>query len=193
MIGIIDIGTGNIASVKNALELLDQFVFISANVTELQRATRYILPGVGNFGYVMHQLRKRKMISFLQSVFESDKPFLGICVGLQILFETSEESPTDRGLGLFQGENVRFQQGKIPQIGWNYIYPKKTSPYSAGYAYFVNSYYVTAMRKEIIQATSAYYVNFPVIIAQDQITAVQFHPEKSGPYGIAFLRRWLEC
>lgn len=118
------------------------------------------------------------------------KPFLGICVGLQVLFEESEESPDVKGLGIFKGKVVKFKQGKIPQIGWNKI---KSKSIGNGYVYFVNSYYVVSFDRSIIESESDYYVKFTVAVKKDNVFATQFHPEKSGKFGLEMLKKWLVC
>ena len=193
MITIIDIGTGNLASVKNVLTYFSYPSIITSDPTLIRNSDRIILPGVGNFGFVMNQLKKRNLIDILREVFESDIPFLGICVGLQILFENSAESPKIAGLGQFKGKIVPFKEGKIPQIGWNQINPRKNTRFEKGYAYFVNSYYAEPQDSDIIMAETDYYVKYPSIIQQNQLTAVQFHPEKSGFFGLKFFQRWLSC
>ena len=193
MITIIDIGTGNLASVKNALTYFSYPAIITSDPTKIRNSERVILPGVGNFGFVMKQLEKRNLIDILRGIFESNIPFLGICVGLQILFENSAESPDVAGLGRFKGKIIPFKKGKIPQIGWNQINPKENTSFKTGYAYFVNSYYAEPQNLDIIKAETDYYVKFPSIIQQNQITAVQFHPEKSSQFGLQFLQGWLSC
>lgn len=149
-----------------------------------------VFPGVGNFGNVMWELKKRKLDEAIKKVIEVRKPFLGICVGLQVLFEESEESPNIKGLGVFKGKVVRFKKGKIPQIGWNKI---KSKTIGNGYVYFVNSYYVVPADKEVIESTSDYYIEFAAAVKKDNVLATQFHPEKSGEFGLEILKKWLVC
>ena len=115
---------------------------------------------------------------------------MGICIGLQVLFEGSEESPGTKGLGIFKGKVVRFKKGKIPQIGWNKI---KSKTIGNGYAYFVNSYYAVPEDKKIIESTSDYYGKFAAAVKKDNIFAAQFHLEKSGKFGLDILRKWLDA
>ena len=138
----------------------------------------------------MKELQKRKLDDVIKKTVEMKKPFLGICVGLQVLFEKSEESPGVKGLGIFSGKVVKFKQGKIPQIGWNKI---KSKSIGNGYVYFVNSYYVAPFDRSIIESESDYYIKFTAAIKKDNVFATQFHPEKSGEFGLELLREWLKC
>ncbi len=192
MIAIIDYGAGNLLSVKNALDYLGAASQITSSSRDVEKAERIILPGVGSFGYMIESLRKLKLEEPIKKALANGKPFLGICLGFQALFEESEESPGIAGLGIFKGKVVKFRQGKVPQIGWNTIKPKK-SLFEEGFVYFVNSYYPVPEDKEIIAAITDYFGDFTSAIQKDNITAVQFHPEKSGEFGLALLRRWLQC
>ena len=136
------------------------------------------------------ELKKRKLDGAIKSFIESKKPFLGICIGLQVLFEESEESPNVKGLGIFKGKVLRFKKGKIPQIGWNKISSKTIGN---GYVYFVNSYYPVPEDKGIIESTSDYYIKFTAAVKKDNVFATQFHPEKSGKFGQEILRKWLNA
>jgi len=129
----------------------------------------------------------------LKKAIESGKPYLGICIGLQTLFEESEENPEVKGLGILKGKVVKFKKGKIPQIGWNKIKPTKNSLLQEGYAYFANSYYVRPDKKETIAALTDYNGDFASGVESNNIIAIQFHPEKSGDYGMNFLKRWLNA
>ena len=189
MITIIDYGAGNTQSVKNALDYLGVKSRLTSNLDDIKEAERVILPGVGAFGDCIDALEQRKLVQPIKNFIASGKPFLGICLGLQLLFEKSEESPGKKGLGIFTGSCVKFRKGKVPQIGWNKI----KSENSEGYVYFVNSYYVIPGDKSIVEATCNYYGNFAAAIKKDNIFAVQFHPEKSGNFGLQILKRWLEC
>jgi len=192
MIAIIDYGAGNLVSVKNALDYLGVASKITSNAEDIEKAERIILPGVGSFGFMIESLRKLKLEEPLKKALSSGKPYLGICLGLQALFEESEESPGIAGLGIFKGKVIRFKQGKIPQIGWNNIKPKK-SLFKEGFVYFVNSYYPVPEDKEIIANTTDYFGEFVSAVQKDNITAMQFHPEKSGEFGLDLIRRWLKC
>lgn len=190
MIAIIDYGAGNANSVKNALNYLGEDPIITSDPEKILKAGRVIFPGVGNFGDVMKELKKRKLDAAIKKIIGAKKPFLGICVGLQVLFEKSEESPGVRGLGIFKGSVVRLKQGKIPQIGWNKITSKSIGD---GYVYFVNSYYAVPADKKIIESTSDYYVKFTAAVKKDHVFATQFHLEKSGKFGLEILGEWLNC
>lgn len=198
MIAIIDYGAGNANSVKNALDYLKAKSEIVTTPEKLRKAERIILPGVGAFGFTMDSLREKRLEEPLKEAIASQKPFLGICVGLQILFDESEENPGIRGLSIFEGKVKKFRKGKVPQIGWNKIFPFpsasfKKKVFKEGYAYFVNSYYAVPADKSVIAATTAYHAPFASAIQQGNVTAAQFHLEKSGTFGIETLRRWLSC
>lgn len=193
MISIIDYGAGNISSIKNALNFLGEENKVVSNPEDIKSADKIIFPGVGSFGYMMQELNKKGLANAIKKAIAKGTPYLGICLGLQALFEESEESPGIKGLGIFKGKVVKFTKGKIPQIGWNKIIPKKDNIFTNSYVYFVNSYYVTPENKDIIATTTEYYKEFTSAIQYKNITAVQFHPEKSGNKGIELLRRWLKC
>ena len=192
MIAIIDYGAGNLVSVKNALDYLGVASKITSDAEDIERAERIILPGVGSFGFMMGSLRKLKLEEPLKKSLLKGKPYLGICLGLQALFEESEESAGIAGLAILRGKVVRFKQGKIPQVGWNTIKPEK-SLFKEGFVYFVNSYYPVPEDKEIIATTTDYFGDFVSAVQKDNITAMQFHPEKSGEFGLDLIRRWLQC
>ena len=142
---------------------------------------------------MMDNLWKKTLVKPIRDFIKSGKPFLGICLGMQALFEESEESSGIKGLGIFKGKVVRFSKGKVPQIGWNKINPKKNGIFRNDFMYFVNSYYVVPEDKSMIAAFTDYNGNFASAIQSDNITAMQFHPEKSGKGGIQLLKRWLLC
>lgn len=194
-IDLIDIGIGNIGSIKRCLDRLNiSFRIVDAN-NQPDGKRPIVFPGVGHFGSIMHALQKNKLDASVRNFISSGTPYLGICVGLQILFESSEESPDMPGLGLLKGNVIRFQHGKIPQIGWNLLKankePQNALSESAQYVYFVNSYYVKPSSKEIITHTADYFEDFCAAIQSNNITAVQFHPEKSGKFGSQFIKEWL--
>ena len=193
MIVIIDYGAGNLQSVKNALDYFDVESRITSKAGDILKADRVIFPGDGSFGYVMENLKKKNLIEAIKKFAASGKPFLGICLGLQALFEESEGSSGIKGLGIFKGKVVKFRKGKVPQIGWNKIIPAKKGLFKEGYAYFVNSYYVVPENKSITAAATDYYGEFVSAVQFKNITAMQFHPEKSGDFGMHLLRRWLRC
>jgi len=193
MIAIIDYGAGNLKSVKNALDCLGAASVITDKPSDILKADRIILPGDGSFGYMMENLEKKRLVKPIKNFIKSGKPFLGICLGLQGLFEESEESPGIKGLCIFKGKVVKFRKGKVPQVGWNKIIPRKNGIFQDNLMYFVNSYYVIPEDNSIIAAFTDYNGNFASAIKSNNITAVQFHPEKSGKAGIELIRRWLQC
>tara|TARA_B100000315_G_C14378502_1_gene496342 strand:+ start:143 stop:724 length:582 start_codon:yes stop_codon:yes gene_type:complete len=193
MIAIIDYGSGNIQSLKNTLDFIGVESSITNNPEIIKKAERIILPGVGSFGYMMEQLEKLDLIPAIKKSIDQGKPFLGICLGLQALFQESDESPGVKGLSIFKGRVKKFSKGKIPQIGWNNITPTNNNLFKKEFFYFVNSYYVVPNDKNIISTTSNYYQDFTSSIQSNNITATQFHPEKSGQAGIDLLKRWLAC
>ena len=193
MIAIIDYGAGNLKSVKNTLDYLNVECIITNSAKDIIQADRLILPGDGSFGYMMKNLKKLNLAIPIKNFIEQGKPFLGICLGLQGLFETSEESPGIEGLSIFKGKVVKFRRGKIPQIGWNKVIPNKKSIFKNEYMYFVNSYYVVPDDNSIISAITDYYGKFVSAIQFNNVTAMQFHPEKSGKEGIELIKRWLKC
>ena len=197
MIVIIDYGAGNLKSVKNALDYLGVASIITDNPRDILKADRVILPGDGSFGYMMENLEKKFLIVPIKNFIKSGKPFLGICLGLQGLFEESEESPKVKGLSIFNGKVIKFREGKVPQIGWNKIKTTKKffsekNFFDNKYMYFVNSYYVVPEDKFIVATVTDYNGNFVSAIKADNVTAMQFHPEKSGKAGIELLRSWLK-
>lgn len=177
---IIDYGAGNIQSIANVLDKLDADYTISANANDILNAKKIIFPGQGNFAQAMNNLTKRNLIEPIKEAINKNIPFLGICLGLQILFEESEEAPNIKGLGIFKGKVKKFQNGKIPQIGWNKVYPIDNKFLKEDFYYYVNSYYVEPDDKKIIYATSDYYQKFCCAVKKDNLIAVQFHPEKSA-------------
>lgn len=193
MIAIIDYGTGNLSSVKNALNYLGADSRITCNPEEILNADRIIFPGVGAFGFMMDSLRKKGLEGPIKKSILGGKPFLGICLGLQALFEESEENPGIKGLEVMKGKVVRFTKGKIPEIGWNKIMPSKKSIFKEGFVYFVNSYYVVPEDQSSVAAKTDYFGDFVSAVQYKNITGVQFHPEKSGKFGVELLGRWLQC
>lgn len=190
MISIIYYGAGNANSVKNALDYLGYDAIITSEPDKILKADKIIFPGVGSFGDAMKELKERKLDIAIKKYIDSKKPFLGICIGLQVLFEQSEESPKVKGLGIFKGKVVRFRKGKIPQIGWNKI---ESRTIGEGYAYFVNSFYAAPEDKNIIESISDYHGKFVAAVNKDNVFATQFHLEKSGKFGLGILEKWLQC
>lgn len=193
MIGIIDYGAGNLLSVQNALNYLEYESKYIREASDFDGIDKLILPGVGSFGSCMENIRSQKIEQPILDYIQNGEPFLGICIGLQLLFEESEESPDVPGMGVFDGYVRRFTTGKVPQIGWNKIKPNDNSLFEPGYVYFVNSYYVDPDDTSIISAIANYHIEFTAAVQRDNVTATQFHPEKSGKTGMNFLKRWLQC
>ncbi len=198
MIAIIDYGAGNIRSVEKALAHIGCQVTVTRDPEVLLAADAAVLPGVGSFGDAMQALRARGLEAPIRAFIASGRPFLGICLGLQILFESSEESPGVAGLGLLRGKIVRIPAGdglKIPHMGWNSLNIRRTRGLFARipaepYVYFVHSYYLRAEDEDIVSATTEYGVTIHAAVQKDNLLACQFHPEKSGAVGIALLRNF---
>ena len=195
MIVVIDYGIGNLASIINAFNRLKIQAKISSDILQIKKADALILPGVGAAGEGMKNLKKRNLDTLLVGEINRGKPFLGICLGMQLLFEKSEEGNV-QCLGIFKGEVRKFRkERKTPQIGWNNIKFKiekskfKNIPENS-YFYFVNSYYCDPGNESIITAETIYGEKFPSIVMQKNIVATQFHPEKSGKIGMQFLQDW---
>ncbi|KAA0548746.1 imidazole glycerol phosphate synthase subunit HisH [Bacillus sp. BGMRC 2118] len=201
MIGIIDYGMGNLFSVSKALERLNYEYIISGDPEELAKADGLLLPGVGSFKDAMHSLNESGLTTFINEQVSSGKPLLGICLGMQLLFEESEENGETKGLGLIQGRVVRFrgenEQGilyKVPHMGWNELTYHRNSPLLSGveqgYVYFVHSYYVNTQDQQVVVASSEYDVDVPAIVEKGNVFGAQFHPEKSGDLGITLLQNF---
>jgi len=200
MITIIDYGSGNLKSIRNGFRRIGADALVTNDKKDLEQAEVLILPGVGAFGTAMKNLQKYQDI--IHQHIQEGKPFLGVCLGLQVLFSESEESPGVKGLDVFRGKVVRFPetlppQGlKIPHMGWNNLNTLRYSPLMEGigqdYMYFVHSYYVQPEDPEIVVATVDYGVEVPAVVAQDNVFATQFHPEKSGPVGLEILKNFLK-
>lgn len=191
-IGIIEYGSGNLKSIQNMLSYLGAKHFILSKKEDFQKADKIIFPGQGHFAQATNALKNSGLIDSIKAEINSGKPFLGICLGLQILFEKSEEAPLAEGLSFIKGDVKKFTQGKIPQIGWNKI--KTTSNNSIledDYYYFVNSYYVCPKEPEVVSSGCFYYQDFVSSIEKNNLIAVQFHPEKSGEAGIRVFEKWL--
>ena len=195
MIAIIDYDAGNLKSVEKALQFLGQECVITRAFHEIKKADKVILPGVGSFGDAMSQLKKFELDKVIHEVAAEQKPFLGICLGLQLLFEGSEESDGVEGLHLLDGEILRIpeQEGlKIPNIGWNSLDLQNNGrlfEYLNGnpFVYFVHSYYLKAREESIVKATIEYSTHIHASVEKDNIFACQFHPEKSGTVGLQIL------
>lgn len=200
MIAIIDYGAGNLQSVKKALDYLGEPNLITAKSSEIEAADALVLPGVGSFGDAMQSLTDSGLLETVRAAALSDTPFLGICLGLQLLFPESEESKGVKGLGVLPGKIIKFPGDmglKIPQIGWNSINIREGCKLYAGvpqnaYVYFVHSYYLQAADPEVVAATAEYGVTFHASVADEahRLYATQFHPEKSGAVGLRILRNF---
>lgn len=195
MISIIDYDAGNLKSVEKALQFLGQECVITRDFHEIEKADKVILPGVGSFGDAMSQLKKFELDKVIHEVAAEQKPFLGICLGLQLLFEGSEESEGVEGLHLLDGEILRIpeQEGlKIPNIGWNSLDLQNNGRLfqnleGSPFVYFVHSYYLKAREEAIVKATIDYSTHIHASVEKDNIFACQFHPEKSGTVGLQIL------
>lgn len=200
MIAIIDYDAGNIKSVEKALQKLGQEVVITRDANVILHADRVILPGVGAFGDAMENLKKYQLDKVIQQVVENGIPFLGICLGLQLLFERSDETPGVDGLGILKGEILRIpdhEDLKIPHMGWNSLHLQNEGRLFKGlpeqsYVYFVHSYYLKAEEEEIVKATTEYSVNIHASVEKGNVFACQFHPEKSSDVGLTILKNFVE-
>ncbi len=198
MINIIDYGAGNLRSVEKALHFLGFDAKISSDPKEILDCDKVILPGVGAFGDCMNSIRGARLDACIKEVIDKGKPFLGICLGLQLLFEKSEESVGSTGLSIFEGENVKIPKKdglKIPHIGWNSIKYNKDCPIFQGigdnpYVYFVHSYYIQPKDTSIICAQTDYGTDLPIAVWRENVFATQFHPEKSGDVGMKILKNF---
>ena len=200
MVAIIDYDAGNIKSVEKAIQFLGKEAVITRNPEEILSATHVILPGVGAFGDAMEKLHKYGLVSVIHEVIKRNIPFIGICLGLQLLFERSEETPGVEGLGILKGEIKRIpdkEDLKIPHIGWNSLkYPNKGRLYEGipedSYVYFVHSYYLDAEDKDIVMATTEYGTKIHASVEKGNVFACQFHPEKSSSVGLKILENFLK-
>lgn len=197
MIAIIDYGMGNIRSVEKGFQKAGADVKVTQDPRDINNADGVVLPGVGAFRDCMKGLEDLNLSNAVIETIKKGKPFLGICVGLQILFSESEEFGTSRGLDIFKGRVVRFQSGdlKIPQMGWNQLNIINSNPLFNGipdksYFYFVHSYYVVPEDKGIISTTTDYGIEFTSSVCRDNVYAVQFHPEKSQALGLKVLENF---
>ena len=200
MIAIIDYDAGNLKSVEKALQYLGEECIVTRDKEKLLKADKIILPGVGAFGDAMEKLHKFGLVDVIHKLVKENKPFLGICLGLQLMFESSEEGPGVKGLGLLPGKIVKFPEKegfKIPHMGWNSIDVKEGSRLFKGvsnnsYVYFVHSYYLQAENENDVAATTEYITHVHASVEHDNIFACQFHPEKSGDVGLRILKNFCE-
>ena len=198
MIAIIDYDAGNLKSVEKALVSLGEETIITRNFAEILSADKVILPGVGAFGDAMAQLKKYELDKVVHEVAEKETPLLGICLGLQLMFESSEETPGVEGLHLLDGHIHRIPDAegiKIPHIGWNSLdFPKESKLFKGiseqAYVYFVHSYYLKAADLGIVAATTEYSTHIHAAVESGNIFACQFHPEKSSAVGLQILKNF---
>lgn len=200
MIAIIDYDAGNIKSVEKALLLLGQEAVVTGDKDTILAADKVVLPGVGAFGDAMGNLRRTGLDNVIRKVAEKGTPFLGICLGLQLLFERSDEAPGVDGLGILKGEILRIpdKEGlKIPHMGWNSLHLENDGRLFRGveegaYVYFVHSYYLKAAEESIVKASAEYSVHIHASVEKDNVFACQFHPEKSSDVGLHILKNFVE-
>lgn len=198
MIALIDYDAGNMKSVEKALQLIGEAVIVTRKPGEILAADKVILPGVGCFGDAMENLHHFGLVPVIKQVVERQTPFLGICLGLQLLFERSEESPGVEGLGLLKGEILRIpaEEGlKIPHMGWNDLtFPNKGRLFAGvlehSYVYFVHSYYLKAKEEGIVTAATEYGTYIHASVEKGNLFACQFHPEKSSSVGLQILKNF---
>ncbi len=198
MIAIVDYGMGNLRSVQKAFARLGHPAQITSDPHQVAQASKVVLPGVGAFADAMHNLRAAGLVEPLLEAIEREKPFLGICLGLQLLFQTSYEDGEHQGLGVIPGRVVRFElppQYKVPHMGWNQLEIRRRTPMLEGVAsgtfvYFVHSYYVQPEDEQVVATVTDYGGPFVSMIARGRLQATQFHPEKSQQVGLAMLDRF---
>ncbi len=200
MIAIIDYDAGNLRSVEKALQYLGKETIVTRDPEQIRKADKVILPGVGAFGDAMKKLQEYHLDTLIHEIADSGKPLLGICLGLQLLFEESEESPGVEGLGILEGKIRRIPEGeglKVPHIGWNSLHLEhngrlfRNIPENS-YVYFVHSYYLEAKDPEIVKASTEYGVHIHASVEKNNLFACQFHPEKSSETGLQILKNFAE-
>ena len=200
MIAIIDYDAGNIRSVEKALRFLGQDVMITGDQEQILAADKVVLPGVGAFGDAMENIHRRGLFEVIRRVALRGTPFLGICLGLQLLFERSDEAPGVEGLGIPEGEIVKIPEMegmKIPHMGWNSLHLENNGRLYQGIAeqshvYFVHSYYLRARDEGIVKASTEYGVHIHASVEKENVFACQFHPEKSSGTGLAILKNFVQ-
>ncbi|MDE6129729.1 MAG: imidazole glycerol phosphate synthase subunit HisH [Lachnospiraceae bacterium] len=199
MIAIIDYDAGNIKSVAKAFAALSTEAVVTREAETILQADKVVLPGVGSFGDAMEKLHRYNLVSVIRQTIEKGTPFLGICLGLQLLFESSEESPGISGLGILEGKILRIPERdglKVPHIGWNSLrFPNRGRLFCGipeeSYVYFVHSYYLEAKNPKLVTAVSEYGVQIHASIESGNVFACQFHPEKSSDTGLSILRNFV--
>lgn len=198
MIAIIDYGAGNLRSVEKAFQFLGYESKIITDSQQLVKASKVVLPGVGAFGAASRKLKESGFLPAISDWLQKDKSFLGICLGMQLLMQSSEESSQVDGIGFIEGTNLKFKSNKVPQIGWNSVTPVKDIPLfrdisAESYFYFVHSYYVQPIEPDVvIAANTDYGITYPCVLRKGSAYGVQFHPEKSGEIGLRLLQNWVE-
>ena len=201
MIGIIDYGMGNLLSVSKAFESIGFNVKVSSDKDELNKCSKIVLPGVGNFGDGMKHLKQTGLDAFVLESIDTGKPLMGICLGMQLLMENSEEAPGVPGLGVFKGKVIKFPSDmnlKVPHMGWNDVTVTENGKHifknipNNSYFYFVHSFYVKPDDPAIIAGRCKYGIEFAATITEKNIFATQFHPEKSQDCGIQLLKNFIE-
>ncbi len=198
MIAIVDYGMGNLRSVQKAFARLGHQAVVTSDPDQVAAAQKVVLPGVGAFADAMHNLRQAALVEPLLEVIRQEKPFLGICLGLQLLFQESYEDGCHQGLGVLPGKVVRFQlppEYKVPHMGWNQLRIRRRTAMLEGveegtYVYFVHSYYVVPEDEQVVATTTDYGLEFVSMVARGRLQATQFHPEKSQQVGLAMLDRF---
>ncbi len=196
-IAVIDYGAGNLNSVVKAFRHLGAEVGLVRSAAELGGAERLVLPGVGSFGHAARRIRTCGLASALRDWIETDKPFLGICLGMQLLMTGSEECNVCEGLGLLKGTCRKFDGKRVPQMGWNNILIERPATLLSGmgerdYFYFVHSYFVDPESREAVVAHTEYGLRFVSVVKCRRAWGVQFHPEKSGETGLKLLKNWMD-
>lgn len=199
MIAVIDYGAGNLQSVVKAFNFIGCDVFVTADKDVLKNADAAVLPGVGAFGDSMNCLKSAHYVNPVLDFIESGKPFLGICLGLQLLFEGSDESPGVSGLGVLEGKIIKIPTDiglKVPHVGWNSLDIKNHGGLFQGlepnpYVYFVHSYYLKAKKPQVVSSTTTYGIQIDASVQRGNLFATQFHPEKSGKAGLQMLKNFV--
>lgn len=199
MIAIIDYDAGNIFSVSKAIEYLGEKPVLTRDIKDLKNADRIILPGVGAFGDCMDAISNYELVPVIREVVDMGIPFLGVCLGMQMIFDSSEENPGVKGLSLLEGNIKKIPYGeytKIPQIGWNSLsFPNESKLFEGipegSFVYFVHSYYLDAADRSVVAATTDYNVKIDAAVEYKNIYGCQFHPEKSGEVGLKIIKNFL--
>ncbi len=198
MICIIDYHAGNLRSVEKALQACGAQTMVSSDPANLQAADKVVFPGVGAFGNAMQTLQKLELVEPIREVIASGKPFLGICLGLQLLHESSEENPGVVGLSVIKGEVKRFSSHlKVPHLGWNTLRQVKSSPLwknvpDETFFYFAHSFYIAPEKDDVVAGVSEYDGEFPVAVRRENLYGLQFHPEKSQKWGLQILQNFVD-